>query len=59
SACAVAAAAVRRQLVVPGSVTIHMPGGSLNVTVSEDYEIEMVGPAQLVYEAEIINELTT
>jgi diaminopimelate epimerase len=51
SACAVAAAAVRRGFVPPGRFAVRMPGGHVEITVDEDYVIELLGPAQMVYEA--------
>jgi diaminopimelate epimerase len=51
SACAVAAVAVRRGLVDGGLITVSMPGGSVSVKVGADYDVELLGPAQLVYEA--------
>jgi diaminopimelate epimerase len=49
SACAVAAAAVRRGLVERGSVLVRMPGGDLNVHVDADWEIRLRGPVEGVY----------
>jgi diaminopimelate epimerase len=54
SACAVAAAAVRRGFVEPGQFIVVMPGGEVEVTVSPDYEIELLGPAQMVYEGRFL-----
>lgn len=51
SACAVAAAAVRRGFVQPGQFDVQMPGGHAEITVGQDYDIELLGPAQVVYEA--------
>jgi len=48
SACAVAAAAVRKGL-TDRDVTIEMPGGSLDVSVAEDWSVRMAGPAVEVY----------
>jgi diaminopimelate epimerase len=48
SACAVAAAAVRKGL-ADRNVTIEMPGGSLEISVAEDWSIRMTGPAVEVY----------
>ena len=49
SACAVAAAAVRRGA-VGRDLTIEMPGGTLQVSVASDWSIRMSGPAVEVYE---------
>jgi diaminopimelate epimerase len=54
SACAVASAAVRRGFVQPGQFVVQMVGGTVEVTVSEDYEVELLGPAQIVYEASLM-----
>jgi diaminopimelate epimerase len=50
SACAVAAAAVRRGLAEPGHIVVRMLGGHVDVNVSDDFELELLGPAQMVYE---------
>jgi diaminopimelate epimerase len=55
SACAVAAAAVRRGFVEPGQFVVQMVGGSVEVTVSPDYEVELLGPAQIVYEGRLMD----
>jgi diaminopimelate epimerase len=51
SACAVAAAAVRRGFVQPGQFDVQMQGGHAEITVSPDFDVELLGPAQVVYEA--------
>lgn len=51
SACAVAAAAVRRGLVQEREVTVRMPGGSLHVSVGEDWRIVLRGPVETVFTA--------
>ncbi|HEY3247070.1 MAG TPA: diaminopimelate epimerase [bacterium] len=48
SACAVAAAAVRKGL-TGRDLTIEMPGGNLQVSVAEDWSIRMAGPAVEVF----------
>ena len=48
SACAVAAAAVRRGLVQERRVTVRMPGGSLLVTVGEAWDIHLRGPVETI-----------
>jgi diaminopimelate epimerase len=57
SACAVTAAAVRRGFITPGTHTVHMLGGNAQVTVDENYGIELVGPAQIVYEARLLKDV--
>ncbi len=49
SACAVAAAAVRRGLVTEREVEVRMPGGTLHVTVREDWGLVLRGPVEGVY----------
>lgn len=53
SACAVAAAAVRRGLAEPGGFIVRMRGGEVHVHVSGDYEIVLRGPARMVYEGQL------
>ena len=52
SACAVAAAAVRRGLVSERMVEVRMPGGTLHVEVREDWSLVLRGPVEDVYEGE-------
>jgi diaminopimelate epimerase len=54
SACAVAAAAVSRGDVQPGQFVVNMQGGSVEVTVSDDFAVELLGPATMVYQAELL-----
>lgn len=49
SACAVAAAAVRRGLVSGRRVEVRMPGGALRVEVAEDWHVRLRGPVEGVY----------
>jgi diaminopimelate epimerase len=53
SACAVAAAAVRRGLVEERRVEVRMPGGTLHVEVREDDRVLLRGPVEDVFEAEL------
>ncbi|MGI9180503.1 MAG: diaminopimelate epimerase [Longimicrobiaceae bacterium] len=53
SACAVAAAAVRRGLVSARQVEVHMPGGILAVEVRDDWSILLRGPVEGVYRGEL------
>jgi diaminopimelate epimerase len=48
SACAVAAAAVRKHL-ADRELTVSMPGGELQISVALDWSIRMAGPAVEVY----------
>lgn len=54
SACAVTAAAVSRGDVQPGQFVVNMQGGSVEVTVSDDFDIELLGPAVMVYRGELL-----
>ncbi len=56
SACAVAAACVRAGL-CDREVEVIMPGGSLEVSVGEDWSIEQVGPAQELARGSLSAEL--
>ncbi|HEX8674985.1 MAG TPA: diaminopimelate epimerase, partial [Longimicrobium sp.] len=49
SACAVAAAAVRRGMVTERGVEVRMPGGSLHVEVRDDFSLLLRGPVEGVY----------
>ncbi|MGH7463539.1 MAG: diaminopimelate epimerase [Longimicrobiales bacterium] len=55
SACAVASAAVRRGFVEPGQFIVQMLGGSVEVTVSDDFNVELLGTSQMVYEARLMD----
>jgi len=55
SACAVAAAAVRRGFVEPGQFIVQMEGGTVEITVSAEYDVELLGPAQMVYEGVVLD----
>ncbi len=49
SACAVAAAAVRYGLVAEREVEVRMPGGTLHVSVGQDWDLVLRGPVEAVY----------
>ena len=52
-ACASASAAVMRGICAPDtSVALELDGGELTITVSDDYEVTMTGPAEFVYEGD-------
>jgi diaminopimelate epimerase len=53
SACAVAAAAVRRGLVSERQVAVRMPGGTLGVEVREDWSLLLRGPVEGVCRGEL------
>ena len=56
SSCAAAAAAVRLGL-CDGELTVSMPGGDLQIGVSADYALTMLGPVQKVAEGALAAEL--
>lgn len=49
SACAVAAASVRRGMVSERRVEVRMPGGTLHVEVRDDWSLLLRGPVESVY----------
>ena len=49
SACAVAAAGVRRGMVSERQVAVRMPGGTLQVHVRDDWSLVLRGPVESVY----------
>ncbi|HEX2204230.1 MAG TPA: diaminopimelate epimerase [Longimicrobium sp.] len=53
SACAVAAAAVRRGIVSERQVEVRMPGGTLHVHVRDDWGVTLRGPVEGVYRGEL------
>jgi diaminopimelate epimerase len=53
SACAVAAAAVRRGMVSERQVDVRMPGGTLQVEVRDDWSLVLRGPVEDVYRGEM------
>ena len=55
SACAVASAAVRRGFVEPGQFVVQMQGGSVEVTVSPDFQVELLGTSQIIYEGRLMD----
>ena len=57
SACAVAAAAVRRGLVSSHDVEVRMPGGTLHVHVEDDWMLTLRGPVEAVYEGVLSGEM--
>jgi diaminopimelate epimerase len=57
SASAVASAAVYSGRVKPGSFEVVMPGGTAHVKVSEQYDITLRGPAQILYEGVVSESL--
>ena len=55
SSCA-AACAARRLGLVDGSVTVHMPGGSLSIEISDNWTVSMTGPVASVSEGNFTPE---
>lgn len=53
SACAVAAAAVRRGMVSERQVAVRMPGGTLRVEVRDDWSLVLRGPVEGVCRGEL------
>jgi len=56
SSCAVASA-LRKLGLVEQRVTIHMPGGRLQIEVDDDYNIRMTGPVRQIAEGVLAAEL--
>jgi diaminopimelate epimerase len=53
-----AAAAVARRLgLCDSAITVHMPGGTLKITVGDDYAIDMTGPVTAVATGTITSEM--
>jgi diaminopimelate epimerase len=59
SSSSAAAAVARRLNLCDGAVTVHMPGGVLDIKVAEDYSIVMTGPVTRVAEGMISDEIFT
>lgn len=57
SACAVAAACVKRGKMAPGKIQVQMEGGDFFVTVTEEETVRLEGPVQPVMEGELTPEL--
>lgn len=53
SACAAAAAAVRRKLLDPGWIGVEAPGGTLSVRVGDDWRLTLRGPVEAVCEGRL------
>ncbi len=56
SSCAAAAVAYRLGL-CDYDVTVHMPGGDINIVVGTDYSLRMTGPVTKVFEGTISEEM--
>ena len=53
SACAAAAAAVKCRFMTPGTVTVVMEGGSMEVEVAADWSVRLRGPVEEVCRGEL------
>lgn len=54
---AAAAAVARRMGACDAQVTVHMPGGRLQITIGEDYDVELTGPVTAVARGTLANEM--
>lgn len=57
SSSSASAAVARRLGLVDSSVTVHMPGGTLEIEIADDYSIRMTGPVTKVSEGIIAPEM--
>jgi diaminopimelate epimerase len=57
SSSSAAAAVARRLGLVDAAVTVHMPGGTLEIAIAEDFAITMTGPVTQVAEGALSSEL--
>jgi diaminopimelate epimerase len=57
SSSVAAAAVARRMGACDARITVHMPGGTLAVTVGDDYAVEMTGPVTAVARGTIADEM--
>jgi len=55
SACAVASAAVRTGRTPAGEVSVHMPGGVLEVHVGLDWQLTLTGPVTPIGRVEVVD----
>ncbi len=56
SSCAAAAVAYRLGF-CDSEISVHMPGGILDITVSDDFSISMIGPATKIAEGTLFSEM--
>ncbi|MGM0453708.1 MAG: diaminopimelate epimerase [Thermodesulfobacteriota bacterium] len=59
SSASASAAVARRLGLCSDNVTVHMPGGTLAITLSADYDITLTGPVTRVAEGELNEEVFT
>ena len=58
SSCA-AASVAHRMGFCDRDVTVHMPGGKLQISIAEDYAVTMTGPVTKIYEGVMSEEMFT
>jgi diaminopimelate epimerase len=56
SSCAAAAVAYRLGL-CDSDVTVHMPGGDIQISIADDFSVRMTGPVTKVFEGTISEEM--
>jgi diaminopimelate epimerase len=56
SSCAAAAVAYRLGF-CDSEISVHMPGGIIDITVSDDFSISMIGPATKIAEGTLFSEM--
>jgi diaminopimelate epimerase len=52
-----AAAVARRMGACDAHITVHMPGGRLQITIGQDYDVELTGPVTAVARGAIADEM--
>jgi len=56
SSSSAAASVARRLGLVEGDVTVHMPGGTLSITIGPDFRVDMTGPVTRVGDGDLDEE---
>ena len=56
SSCAAAAVAYRLGL-CDSDVTVHMPGGEIQISIADNFSVRMTGPVTKVFEGTISEEM--
>jgi diaminopimelate epimerase len=57
SSSSAAAAVARRLGLVDDMVTVHMPGGSIKIEISPNYDIRMTGPVTRIADGQVYEEI--
>jgi diaminopimelate epimerase len=57
SSSSVAAAVARKLGMCDSQITVHMPGGAINITIDEEFGIVMVGPVTRIAEGQLADEM--